>query len=232
MSLEWQEDYLKLVNSSGYIEVYNLDPTRSLTIDVVSAVNSDYEGFSVADSSRTYGTLRDCPLTLPPLAAFYIYGRDDIEASVTLSLVYAPNLTTLVPAAISSELDDSGQERIHVANKVTLSAPHAVRAEASGYGAWGGSGGNRGLYLTAWAFGAGVIDKPDWLENYTEDTLWIDFYNDGNLSEYNAVGGTFSAYDLYEGSPSISAPASGHGTIYNTDMSKSVCFDWSIPGGV
>ena len=231
MSFEWQEDYLKLVNSKGYIRVYNLDPTRSLTIDVVSAVNSDYEGFSVADNSRTYGTLADCPLTLPPLDEFYIYGGEGIEASVTLSLVYASNLTTLVPAAISSELDDSGQERIHVANKVTLSAPPAVCAEASGYGAWGGNGSNWYLYLTAWAFGAGVIDKPGWLENYTEDTLWIDFYNDGNLSAYYAIDATFSAYNLSEDSPAITAPASGHGTIYNTDMSKSVCFDWSISGG-
>lgn len=222
MSLEWQEDYLKLVNSSGGIEVYNLDPTRSLTIDVVSAVNSDYEGFSVADSSRTYGTLRDCPLTLPPLAAFYIYGGDGIEASVTLSLVYASNLTTLVPAAISSELDDSGQERIHVANKVTLSAPPAACAEALGYDAWGGSGTNYLLNVL------GTLNAPTWLNSTDNPIIYVDFFDDGNRIAYQAASQYRYEHMLLEDSLGSGA---GRGTIYSQDMSQSVCFDWSIPGG-
>lgn len=227
MSFEWQEDYLKLVNSEGYIRVYNLDPTRSLTIDVVSAVNSDYEGFSVADSSRTYGTLGDCPLTLPPLDEFYIYGGEGAEASVTLSLVYASNLTTLVPAAISSELDDSGQERIHVANKV-VSVPSSGCAVASGYAAWGW-GSAYMLKVYADVDGPGVQNAPDWLATYDEATLHIDFYDDGNMLLYNRDTGPY--FYRAPGQESPDGGSSGRGTIYNADMSKSVCFTWDIPEG-
>lgn len=222
MSLEWQEDYLKLVNSSENIGVYNLDPTRSLTIDVVSAVNSDYEVFSVADDSRTYGTLGDCPLTLPPLDEFYIYGGDGIEASVTLSLVYASNLTTLVPAAISSELDDSGQERIHIANKITLSAPPIVCTEGKGSPAWGGGGSNSSLYVS------GTLNAPTWLNGVDNPIIYVDFFDDGNMAAYQAASQYH--YDRMSPENSIGTEA-GRGTIYSQDMSQSVCFEWEIPGG-
>lgn len=141
------------------------------------------------------------------------------DPEAAYSLYEAP---ALVPAAISSELDDGGEERIHIANKqAEILTPPALCVEAIGIPAWTTSG-NSGVLRVA-----GLVNNPDWLQ-VVEDYIRIDFYDDGNNTRY-------LPWDENQWNSmsevNIDGPASGRGVIYTDDMSQSVCFDWEIPAG-
>ena len=155
------------------------------------------------------------------------YGGDTPPAPAAYNL----ERPALVPAAISSELDDSGEERIHVANKVIPTAGLCAAANDAIGASWNGNLHNKDLvYLY-------MTNTPSWL--YPTDTgfapaIHIDFYNTGDAVPYYYASQEVYGYTGWHKDgeyPTINAPASGHGTIYNADMSQSVCFDWEILGG-
>lgn len=135
----------------------------------------------------------------------------------------AYNLTreAMVPAAVSSELDTTGEERIHIANKQPRTA--VLCASATSVEAWGGSGNNSSLFV------AGIENRPEWLTPEETSSIYIDFENTGDFAEYtaNPDNGSWSL----SGTPSYAWPDTGHGTIYSQDMSNSICFNWAIPEG-
>lgn len=144
---------------------------------------------------------------------------------------YDTDRVAIVPAAVSSELDDSGEERIHIANKQVPSTPVVGCATANDVfgNAWGEESHNEHLvYLY-------MTNTPSWL--YPTDTgfnpaIRIDFYNTGDIVPYYYASEEnygYTGWYKHGEYPVIDAPASGHGTIYSADMSQSVCFDWSIP---
>lgn len=146
------------------------------------------------------------------------YFLKDDTGTATL---YDTERPALVPIAISSELDDTGHERIHTAHKVPVPVPPCVLAKS--YAVWGGSGNNDGINS------AGLVNVPEWLNTADSPTILVDFFDDANYLTYQ--GDTYGWWTL-TGSPTVFGVASGHGTIYSADMSNSVCFDWQIPEGV
>jgi hypothetical protein len=132
----------------------------------------------------------------------------------------------MVPAAVSSELDDGGEERIHIANKQPeqfTPTPPANCATGIGYDVWS-SGGNNFTILFA-----GLTNVPDWLAEIPSVIL-IDFFDDGIIDTYDWVPELDDRYEI-RGEATVSGPSSGRGVIYSEDMSQSVCFDWEIPTG-
>lgn len=138
----------------------------------------------------------------------------------------APSDGAMVPAAVSSELDDSGEERIHIANKVVpQNTPAPPQDCASAIPAtWRCNNNNTELsyeYLSG---------APDWLypvDTDTEPALHIDFYDDGNDVPYY-YSTEFDGWYKHGEYPTVTGPETGRGVIYSADYSQSVCFNWNI----
>ena len=136
---------------------------------------------------------------------------------------------SLIPAAVSSELDDSGRERIHIANKQIVSDVPVLCATAPQAAWYTGADSSKLIYTF-------MTNTPSWLvpdpsRPKTVD-IYIDFYDDGDVIPYYhdsyAEDDEWYAHGEY---PVIYGPKTGKGTIYSSDMSQSVCFNWNIPGG-
>lgn len=137
------------------------------------------------------------------------------------------NREAMVPAAISSELDDGGEERIHIANKqapTTVTPPVVECVNATTTAAWGTSGTAYELYP------AGVENMPLWLGEIP-DTIYIDFDGRGELYTYNWNYENDNHWLFVFDKDLILDNNEGRGTIYSVDMAQSVCFDWKIPAG-
>jgi hypothetical protein len=149
------------------------------------------------------------------------YFTEDEDTGPTTPLLEYP---AMVPAAVSSELDDGGEERIHIAPKQppVLVATNPVCVEAP-IPAWGGSGTNDQLAQ------AELINAPSWLNTTDNPNILFDFFDNGEFAEY--VSEVSGIWQLNEGSTLIEGPIAGHGTIYTADMTQSVCVDWEIGGG-
>lgn len=127
----------------------------------------------------------------------------------------------MVPAAVSSELDDAGEERIHMAPKIeTAPLPPA------GCPFWffsGGGGSNS--YISD--FDIPYEDMPEWFDSYSQ--IEIDFYDTGNWSTYSSFDGW--GHGLIQGED-IWGPASGRGSLRQSDGTDGgyniTCLEWAI----
>lgn len=149
--------------------------------------------------------------------------------------------STIVPSAVSSELDDGGEERIHIANKqpevVVPPIPPAYCTAAITYNEWGGFGTNDSFYVYYDPDGVnpeGMQDSPEWLIQaaLNGEQIQVDFYNDGYLRLYNHHSGNYYSLADYASDVIYTTEELVRGTIYNSDMSQSICFDWQIPPGM
>lgn len=168
-------------------------------------------------------TIGEGEITNYNCAILYLDGEQPSDTEV----VTMYNREAMVPAAVSSELDDGGEERIHIAPKqepvlVDIVDPGGDCTTALGSAAWGNGGSNFELTY------AGVTAMPDWLAE-APDFILIDFFDTGNNVTY-AWSTLNQLWERQDGEPLL-GPQSGRGTIYSEDMSQSVCFDWQIPTG-
>lgn len=147
----------------------------------------------------------------------------------------------IVPAAVSSQLDQGGEERIHIANTQSTVVDSNEEEDclfAVSYEEWGGAGNNSSFYAyydpNKHSGPEGMQDSPEWIRQagFAGRDLLLDFYDDGNWVPYNHV--TENTWRMADGYDMIYSDGSQDlvkGTIYSWDMSQSVCFYWNIPTG-
>lgn len=212
--------------------VGNLQEGWVITIDMLEGDSSliivydPVTGDPIASFPHTFTVGVQTYITFNP-----IEGPSDFVFSIVEGTGYVAETVYdypgIIPAAVSSELDNTGEERIHIANKQggtsTAPTPPATCTTAINFPAWDESGTNANLYPV------GMTDMPSWL-NEIPDTILIDFFDNGTLITYN-WNPNFGGYWEIDGVAAISNE-SGRGVIYSADMSQSICFDWEIPLGV
>lgn len=137
----------------------------------------------------------------------------------------------LIPIAISSQLDDTGVERVHAAPRSDRVRVYTeICAEDRGFYTWGGSGSNANMVITGGIESAwGVDNAPQWLIDLSltnGSTFIVDFFDNGVYTTYETDGA--GGAELVSGQ-SVSEGDYGRGVIYSADMSQSVCFIWQIP---
>ena len=132
----------------------------------------------------------------------------------------------IVPAAVSSELDSGGEERIHIAHAYAPEPPDSPPppqcTTMSGDDVWGGSGTNYSIYTDY------ITNAPDWLNEI--DSFFIDFFDDGTPVMYERTyPGTFELVNLDD---QIYGEQGGRGTMFFGDGNGMTCVNWYIPAGV
>lgn len=131
----------------------------------------------------------------------------------------------MVPAAVSSQLDVTGEERIHIAPTVPVIQGSASCASLDFSG---GSGSNDTIQ------GGDLNGQPAWL--LSDQNIQVDFYDNGNWTTYRPRDGLPNSWVIDESSPIIYGEAAGRGTlrqsIGDSGEYNLVCVDWTIPPGV
>ena len=212
-----------------FIHIFRIAPDGSFIIDIdgrfysmdIDAVGQDFY-FVDADTGERVVIPEDSYMRISVernsnVASTYEF-IFEVEQTTDIGVVEVSyEAPSIVPAAISSELDESGEERIHIANKQQppQEAPPAPCVQ---------------LRLNN---DNTIIGRADFL-NYIPD-----FISDQNFRlEFDPAEGTQVPYvwvneaQAWNNNDGViyRGPLSGRGTIYSDDMSQSVCVDWEITG--
>lgn len=129
---------------------------------------------------------------------------------------------SIVPAAVSSELDESGEERIHIAPYIDMPTPAAVCMELTA-SQIGGSGSSCCIH-------GAFVNAPGEFSIY--DGFEIDWYDDGNFVPYDVLSA--GNWQIQDGFDSFYGPATGKGVLRQTTEAGEFlsCLLWEVPAGV
>lgn len=142
------------------------------------------------------------------------------------------NRPAIIPAATSSQLDDNGEERIHIAHMTPIEiidvGDTPTECPLSFPQASFGTGGSSTIVFSA------LIDDPQGLLTghiYEGNTLHVE-WGDGTFSRYTVDLNGNLLNDPVPGSTIKYGPVSGEGSIYTLSMTKISCLKWSVPMGI
>jgi len=127
---------------------------------------------------------------------------------------------SIVPAAVSSELDNHGEERIHIAPYVedTSYDPAPVCVLLYGTDVWGTGGDNSSITIDF------ADNMPVWFDPESPFVLEFDGLGSATYAQEE-----FDNYERQAGGVEVIGFAEGGGTF--TQGENSICMNYSIPAG-
>lgn len=131
-----------------------------------------------------------------------------------------------VPAAISSELDHGGEERIHIA----FMLPRTQPVQECGTAVFWNFYADMSPPNVSPRYLVSVDGAPSWFippaEASSGDTIYVEFEDSGEFFEYTHYTDTYRAVD-YTAPGIVTLPDSGKATIYSEDQSQTFCVNYT-----
>lgn len=239
------ERYSVMVAENGVVEGdNNPSPVVRLLYDPDNAPDAEYV-WTPSGSFDDFGALNvNLPLPLFEYNSDVIIGGSlgcvSFGGGTGGEVVDIYDQDCLIPAAISSGLDNTGEERIHAAPIINVTRPVAAPnlcLDATGHEVWGGGTSNSmQVYPTEDNPDQGFENAPQWLIDACDNSegFLIDFFDEGDYITYVTYGEGNNNAQMAPDQDPIEFDAERpitRGVIYSMDMSQSICMNWFIPEG-